>query len=159
MEIHRHLVESNGELPPLNLALALLCPLTVLAFSYKLGLNIERKIVISVTRTIVQLLLAGYVLLSFVFSLHSPFAVAAYLLMMSLIASLEVTSRQVRSYHGHFMDSLKAVLLGGGVIGAFGGVVVFHPSPWWNPHIIVPTCGMIIGNSISGPSVAVDRLV
>lgn len=60
-----------------------------------------------------------------------------YLGLMMLIAALEATSRQVRTYPGHFLDSLCAVLLGGGVIGAFGAVVVFNPMPWWEPHIMV----------------------
>jgi ABC-type iron transport system FetAB permease component len=48
-------------------------------------------------------------------------------------------------YLGHFFDSLCAVFLGGGLVGAFGAVVVFNPSPWWEPHVFVPTAGMIIG--------------
>eukprot|EP00597_Dinobryon_sp_UTEXLB2267_P004529 CAMPEP_0170060906 /NCGR_PEP_ID=MMETSP0019_2-20121128/2678_1 /TAXON_ID=98059 /ORGANISM="Dinobryon sp., Strain UTEXLB2267" /LENGTH=563 /DNA_ID=CAMNT_0010266613 /DNA_START=294 /DNA_END=1985 /DNA_ORIENTATION=+ len=78
---------------------------------------------------------------------------------MVLIAALEATARQVRTYNGHYYDSLVAVVVGGACVGAYGAVVVFHPIPWWEPHIMIPTCGMIIGNSISGPAVSVDRLL
>jgi putative ABC transport system permease protein len=142
-----------------RLFLALLCPISIVFLSWHLNLQISRKIVLSVSRTIIQLLLAGYVLLSFIFSMNSPVIILIYICMMMLIAALEATSRQIRTYPGHFYDSLCAVFLGGGCVGAFGAVVVFNPSPWWEPHVFVPTAGMIIGNSISGPSVAVDRLL
>lgn len=120
-----------------RLFLALLCPISIVFLSWHLNLDISRKIVISVLRTIVQLLLAGYVLLSFIFSMNSPVYVLLYLLLMMLIAAVEATSRQIRTYQGHFLDSLIAVFLGGGVIGAFGAIVVFSPDPWWQPNVMV----------------------
>ena len=44
-------------------------------------------------------------------------------------------------------------------MGAYASCVVFRPVPWWDPRVVVPTTGMILGNSISGPSVALDRLL
>ena len=111
--------------------------MSIVILSWHFKLEIARKIIISVSRTIIQLLLAGYVLLSFIFSMNSPIYVLMYLGLMMLIAALEATSRQMRTYPGHFLDSLCAVLLGGGLVGAFGAIVVFDPSPWWQPHIMV----------------------
>jgi hypothetical protein len=150
-------VEGSRQLSLVAMACALLCPILVIFVSYHLKLQIGRQIIISVARTIVQLLLAGFLLLGFIFSLHSPFAVFAYLLLMGLIAALEVTSRQTRTYKGHYLDSLLTVLAGGAGVGIFGTVCVFRPTPWWDPHVMVPTCGMIIGNSISAPAIAVER--
>ena len=137
MDVSRILEDysSDSAIPPIRLTLALLCPLFVVLFSAYYSLNLERQLVVSVIRTIVQLLLAGYILLGFIFSIKSPIAVIAYLVCMGLIASLEVTSRQVRTYNGHFTDSMLAVLAGGGVIGAYGSIVIFNPDPWWNPHV------------------------
>ena len=50
--------------------------------------------------------------------------------MMLLIAALEATARQVRTYNGHYFDSLMAVLSGGALVGAYGSIVVFNPDPW-----------------------------
>ena len=36
---------------------------------------------------------------------------------------------------------------------------IFRPSPWWDPRLVVPIAGMVLNNSISGPSVALDRLL
>lgn len=76
-------------------------------------------------------------LLSFIFSMNSPVLVIIYLVIMMLVAAVEATSRQARTYPGHFLDSLAAVILGGGVVGAFGAVVIFNPDPWWKPSIMV----------------------
>ena len=148
----------GGALSLTELCLALVGPLCVLWISYKLNLRISKRIVITLLRTIVQLLLAGYVLLAFIFSMHSAVYVLGYLFLMVVISSFEVISRQVRTYKGYLRDSFISVLIGGGGIGLYGSVLVFHTSPWWQPHIMVPTAGMLIGNSISGPSLAVDRL-
>lgn len=146
-------------IPPSHLLMALLCPLSVALVSYGLNLQLERKILIAVSRCCLQLFLAGYVLLGFIFSIRNPFAVLLYLFLMTLIAALEATSRTSKSYSGHFTDALLSVLTAGGIFGITCSVLVFAPNPWWEPQILVPTCGMIIGNSISGPSVAVDKFL
>lgn len=150
---------ASAEISIWRLLLALIPPLAVSVISYQLNLQIARKILISIIRTIVQLLLAGYVLLSFIFDMRSPFIVMGYLVLMIFIAALEATARQVRTYPGHFWHSTVAILASGGVMGLYGSVIVYHPSPWWEPHVVVPTAGMIIGNAISGPALAVDRLL
>jgi len=146
-------------LPALSLFLSICCPLAVVALSKHLKLELETKLLIGTARCVVQLLFAGGVLLGWVFRIRHPILVLAYLCLMCAIASLEVTSRQVRTYNGHFRDSLCCIFLSGGLIGIFGSIVVFNPSPWWEPSVFVPTVGMMIGNSISGPALAVDRLL
>ena len=150
---------ASAEISVWRMFLALIPPLIVIVISYHLKLQITRMIIISISRTIFQLLLAGYVLLSFIFDMHSPFVVMAYLLVMTVIAAMEATGRQLRTYPGHFWHSLLAIMASGGLIGMYGAVVVYHPTPWWEPHVMVPTAGMIIGNAISGPALAVDRLL
>lgn len=74
---------------------------------------------------------AGYLLLKAIFSMRNPIFVVLYLVVMVLIAALEATARQVRTYNGHYYDSLVAVVIGGACVGAYGAVVVFHPIPWY----------------------------
>jgi putative ABC transport system permease protein len=137
---------SSTPLGFLSLFLALLCPILVVVLSLHLQLNIAHKIIVSVIRTVVQLLLAGYLLLGFIFDIKNQFVVLCYLLMMIFIATIEVTSRTTRYYENQFRDAFISVFVGGGFVGLFGSVMVFHANPWWEPHIVVPTAGMIIGN-------------
>jgi putative ABC transport system permease protein len=99
------------------------------------------------------------VLLDFIFSLHNPFIVFGYLTIMVLIAALEATGRQVRTYQGHYVDCLISSAVGGGFVGIYGSAIIFHPNPWWSPAVLIPTSGMVIGFSVSGPAIAVERLL
>lgn len=152
-------MSEDTTLQPWRLGLALLAALSSVALSYHFQLNIEKQVLIALGRAILQLLLLGYVLLNFIFSMNSPIVVFVYISIMLLIAAVEVTNRQTRSYVGHYIDSVLACTIGGAMIGVYGTLVVFAPTPWWNPRVFIPTSGMIIGSSVSGPAVAVDRLL
>ena len=54
----------SGEIPPLRMCLALLGPVVVILLSIKLKLKIETKLLVSLCRSILQLLLAGNIPLS-----------------------------------------------------------------------------------------------
>lgn len=154
-----HHESSAKPIAPFRLALTLLGPLILILISRHLELGLERKVFLGIFRSSVQLLFLGFVLLGFIFSLHNPFVVFTYLTMMLLIAALEATGRQVRTYKGHYLDCLISSVVGGGFVGIYGSAVIFHPNPWWSPAVLIPTSGMIIGNSVSGPAVAVERLL
>lgn len=146
------------ELTLIQLFLALCAPIAMIVLSIYLKLDIGYKIFISIMRTIIQLLFAGCILLGFIFSIESQFLVVAYLFIMSMIAAQEVTTRQSRTYSGQYLDSLLSVLMGG-LVSMYGAIVVFKPIPWFNPHVLIPTAGMIIGGAMSGPALACDRLL
>lgn len=148
-----------AQLSYLQLLLALFSPIFVLLITIYLKLDLADKFVVSVIRSMAQLALTGAVLLEFIFSLQNLYFVLGYLMLMTLLAAIEVIARQGRTYKGHYIDSVLSILIGGGIVGTYGTLVVFIPEPWWNPRILVPTCGMIIGNAVSGPSLAVERLV
>lgn len=154
-----HSTSSARPIAPFRLVLTLLGPAILIALSRYLDLGLERKVFLGIFRSSVQLLFLGFVLLGFIFSLHNPFVVFGYLTIMVLIAALEATGRQVRTYKGHYVDCLISSAVGGGFVGLYGSAVIFHPHPWWSPAVLIPTSGMIIGNSVSGPAVAVERLL
>ena len=112
-----------------QLALALLAPALILLLSIYLKLEFATKIGISVTRSGIQLLFAGCILLSYIFAIKSSILVVGYLFAMALIASFEVISRRTLFYDYQYIDSLVAIILGGGVVGAYSTIVVFNPHP------------------------------
>lgn len=146
-------------LPWYRLVLSSAAPLLVIAISYHLNLGINKTLLVAVVRSAVQLMLAGYVILSFIFSIKSITLSLLYLFCTMIIAAIEVTARQTRTYVGHFRDAVISVMIGGGIVGLYGSTVVFSPTPWWKPDVMIPTAGMIIGNAVSGPAVSVERLL
>lgn len=79
--------DSSESLSLLDLFFAILCPLAVAAIDYQLDLGLTNKLLVGVVRSIVQLFFAGYVLLSYIFSMNSPLSVVGYLFCMIMIAS------------------------------------------------------------------------
>ena len=143
----------------IEILLAAAGPATVVCISYYLTLGLEFQLFKGMVRSATQLFMAGFVLLSFIFSQDSLIFTFGYLSMMALIACVEVTARQTRTYDKHFQDAFLTIILSGGLVGLYGSLIVFRPEPWYNPKIVVPTAGMLLGNSISGPSVSVGRLL
>ena len=133
-------------------------PFLIVCVSAWFTLGIEYQLLKGIVRSATQLFLAGFVLLSFIFSQNSPLVTFGYLSMMALIASVEVTARQIRTYSSHFRDAFITIVFSGGLVGLYGSLIVFVPEPWYNSKIVVPTAGMLLGNSISGPSISVGRL-
>jgi putative ABC transport system permease protein len=149
----------ESDISPLRLVFSTAGLLILLIVSCYLKLDIERKIFVGIIRSSAQLLFLGYFLLNILFSLRSLPLIFLYLFIMIALAALESVSRQQRTYEKHYWDAFRGCLLGGGTVGLYGTFVIFSPTPWWSPKVMIPTCGMIIGNSVSGPAVAVERLL
>jgi putative ABC transport system permease protein len=149
----------ESDISPLRLVFSTAGLLILLIVSSYLKLDIERKIFVGIIRSSAQLLFLGYFLLNILFSLRSLPLIFLYLFIMIALAALESVSRQQRTYERHYWDAFRGCLLGGGTVGLYGTFVIFSPTPWWSPKVMIPTCGMIIGNSVSGPAVAVERLL
>lgn len=143
----------------LHLFFAALCPISVILTSYAFKLNIEKKLLSVVIRCTGQVFVAGYVLLSFLFAIQNPLLVFTYLTIMASLAALEASCRVSKTYPCYYCDALITIVISGAIFGVLSSVLVFNPNPWWNPKIIITTCGVLIGNSISGPSVAVDKFL
>jgi putative ABC transport system permease protein len=108
-------------------------------------------------RMVAQLFGVGY-LLQLVFSIRSPLAVIAILLVMGCF-SLQVIGARIGHKMPHFYRVMgTALLIGcGGVTFVFCGLVV-RCSPWYDPRYLIPLAGMIIGNSMNSASLAAERL-
>jgi putative ABC transport system permease protein len=149
----------ESDISPLRLVFSTAGLLALLIVSCYLQLGIEKKIFVGILRSSAQLLFLGYFLLNILFSLRNPSLIFLYLFMMIALAALESVSRQHRTYKGHYWDAFRGCLLGGGTMGLYGTFVIFSSAPWWSPQIMIPTFGLIIGNSVSGPAVVVERLL
>lgn len=148
--------------PPIGtwrLLLSTLGPVCLLLLSAYYKVDLEKKILLGLVRSTIQLLFLGHVLLHVIFTMTSLPLILLYLLAMIAIAALESIGRQGRTYHGHYRDAFLACFFSGGGVGLYASIIVFHPNPWWKPEVLIPTSGMLIGNTVSGPAVAIERLL
>jgi len=122
-----------------------------------LRLGLEGRIVWAALRMVLQLSAAG-LLLKVVFELRQPVAVAALIFAMTLIAGRAAWSRSKYRYPGMFLDALIAMMLGSWTVGVFLLLIVVQATPWWLPQYAIPLLGMILGNSLDGVALGLDRM-
>jgi putative ABC transport system permease protein len=104
----------------------------------------------------VQLLLVGLVL-AWVFSLSDPFLVVGIGLVMSVLAAQAASQRPKRRYAGLFLDSLVSILFSSFALSGvlLGGILDVRP--WFLPQYAVPVLGMVLGNALTGVSLASSK--
>ncbi len=146
------------ELTTLDLALAACLVLVAGAVSMALRLGLEKRLAIASVRTVVQLLLVGYIL-KIVFRLDNPAAVGAAMLVMLIAASVNAVRRPSRTYTGAAAHAFATLVLCGlvttfTVTGAIIGV-----KPWFEPQYVIPVLGMVLGNGLTGISLCLDQLL
>ena len=129
------------------------------ALSLVLHLKLERQLAVATVRTVVQLILVGYVL-TFLFAVVSPFWTALAALIMVIFASREIVVRQKRRLLGFWTYGLGAgcTLLAAGTVTMFSLLTQLHPDPWYHPRYALPLLGMILGNTMTGVSLGLDVL-
>lgn len=150
---------STVVLTPVDLTLAALLLVVNGAISIAFGLRLERSLAIAGVRMVVQLAAVGFVL-KFVFAQTSPAWTALIALVMVLVAGFELVQRQDRRPKGWLAYGLgnATLLLVGGFATLYAVVVVVGPSPWYAPRYVLPILGMVLGNTLTSISLALQTL-
>ncbi|PIJ55320.1 iron export ABC transporter permease subunit FetB [Erwinia sp. OLMDLW33] len=126
-----------------SLALALVLVLIALLVSKKERLGLEKDIVWSVARAIVQLVIVGYVL-NYIFDLNNRWLTILMVLFICVNAALNAKKRSRAIDHG-FVISFIAITLGTTLTLAIlllSGAIEFMPMQ------VIPISGMIAGNAM-----------
>jgi len=146
-------------LTPLDLVLAATLLLALALFSIKMHLNLAGQIIVAGLRTTIQLLLIGFVLTSLFEHMHLGWLTAIGMIMF-LVAGREVMSRQSRRFSGLWGFSVGAVSM---FISSFSITiltltVIIGIDPWYDPQYAIPLLGMMLGNTMTGIALGMDRL-
>jgi putative ABC transport system permease protein len=133
------------------LALALL--------SARLQANVSRQLLIAAARTAIQLTLIGLVLKTLFANVHLAW-VTLMALFMLLVAGREVMARQKRRFRGWWGYALGTVsmFLSSFTVAVFALIVILGDTPWYTPQYAIPLLGMLLGNTMNGIAIAMDRL-
>jgi putative ABC transport system permease protein len=146
------------QLGPLQLGIAALLIVAAGVVSLILRLGVEKRLAVAAVRTVIQLGLLGLIL-ERVFAVRNPVLVVALLLLMTVFAAREAVGRSSRRYRGILADAWLTMaatcLTVGGVVTQF----VVGVDPWWEPQYVIPLLGMILGNSLTGISLCLDRFL
>lgn len=127
--------------------------------SMALGLQLERRLLIASVRTVVQLLLIGYVL-EWIFGQSRWDVIGVLIVVMTLIAGVSAVRRVPWRHPGIWIDSITGVMASSWMVTAVALTAVIRPDVWREhpAQYAVPLLGMILGNTLNGISLGLDRL-
>ncbi len=142
-----------------DLAIAALLVVLLALLSWRQRAGIGRQLVIAALRTAVQLTLIGLVLKT-LFANAGLGWVTLLALGMLLIAGREVMVRQERRFTGWWGYAVGTVsmFLSSFAVTVFALVVILGSDPWYAPQYAIPLLGMLLGNTMNGIAIAMDRL-
>ncbi len=150
----------NGvrDLSILQVALAYVFVLVVLAIVRVRGIRREKEILLSSIRMTLQLILVGY-LLVYIFKYPHPLITVGIIVLMEAFAVFTV----FRKFKGVLSTSLKKVValsISAGTLLCllYFLLVVVRIDPWYDPQYFIPIAGMLVGNSMTGISLGVKSL-
>ena len=146
-------------LTPLDLALASSLVLLLAGLSLRLKLGLEGRILVAAARMTVQLLLVGLILRTIFAHVHLAWVVLISLGMV-LAAGREVMARQQRRLRGWwgFGTGTGAMFVSSFTVTVFALGVLVGTDPWYAPQYAIPMLGMLLGNTMTGIALAMDRL-
>lgn len=147
------------ELSSVDLIIASMLVIGVGCLSWYMRLGLEKQLFFASLRTTLQLLLVGYVL-RFVFASAGPGLVIIIAVFMLFVAGREVMARQQRKMRGWFgwLMGTGALFVSSFTVTLFALIVLIGSHPWYAPQYAIPLLGMLIGNTMNGIALSMDRL-
>ena len=143
-----------------DLSLAAVLVIMLALLSWRMQLNVTQQIIIAAIRTTVQLLLIGLVLKT-IFTHVDILWVALICLVMLSVAGWEILSRQHRKLKGWwgFGVSTASLFVSSFFITILALITIIQADPWYHPQYAIPLLGMLLGNTMTGIALGMDRLV
>ena len=141
----------------LSLAAVLVLLLALTSRQYYPG--IASQLLIAAVRTVIQLTLIGLVLKAMFASVNLLWITLLSLVML-FIAGREVMARQHRRFAGRWGYGIGVVsmFISSFSVTLFALLIVVRNDPWYQPQYAIPLLGMLLGNTMNGIALALDRL-
>ena len=127
--------------------------------TWLMQLGVGKNLLIGLVRLCIQLTLLGYIL-DWVFALDALWAVLGIIIVMTLIAGYEISARQTTRKDQLYtiLTGLGAMSVGAWLTGAILLLFILKLEPVWSPQYAIPLIGMLLGNTMNGVALAIDRL-
>jgi len=141
-----------------QLALSFLFIILLILVSAIRKIGKQKLIIIASLRMTVQLVAAGY-LLTIVFENPSWYLTAATIMIMLFFAIINIFKRSINP----ISNKLKIIVAGSLILGSlftvlFFIIIIVRVFPWYSPQYFIPISGMIIGNSMTGILLGLNKM-
>jgi putative ABC transport system permease protein len=121
-------------------------------------LGLEWTLAIATVRTILQLLVVGFIL-EIVFGLDNPWAVLAVLAVMLTIAAVTARNRIGKKYPMVLPLVWGSIFVSTALTLGYTNLLIVQPAKWYEPQYLIPLAGIILGTAINGAAIAGERFV
>ncbi len=123
------------------------------------GIPREKEIIIASIRMTLQLILTGYILM-YLFEIRNPITTISVIGLMEAFAIYNIYKRVKINLSARMKKIIAFSMLTGTTSSLLYFIfVVIHISPWYDPRYFIPIAGMLVGNSMTGISLGVSRLI
>ncbi len=146
------------ELSMFDVGLAAFFVLVAGIVSIGLRLGLEKRLFIAACRTILQLIIIGYIL-KWVFAADHLIIIMGIVLVMVGTASHEAIRRAQRTIRGVQWQSFVTLTLSSLLTCFLVTRCIINVEPWFRPQYFIPLLGMILGNGLTGISLCLDHLL
>ncbi len=152
-------MEGIIEIGLMQLVIAYIFLVLLLFIVRRQGIGREKEILIASLRMTVQLVLVGYVLAFVLEANHFIYALLS-LVIMEFFAIANIFSRLDSQVPPHLKRVIVFSMLAGTSFSIlFFLLIVINLNPWYDARYFIPITGMVIGNSMTGITLGVDRLL
>ena len=142
-----------------DLSFAALLVVALALTSARIYPGLARQLLFAALRTAIQLTLIGLVLKALFANSHLLWVGLLSLLMLA-VAGREVMTRQHRRFAGRWGYGIGVVsmFISSFTVALFALIVLVGNEPWYQPQYAIPLLGMLLGNTMNGIALALDRL-
>jgi len=142
-----------------DLSIAALLVVLLAVLGLRLQLGVSRQLLIAAVRTTVQLLLVGYILKILFETVHLGYMTFIVTVML-LFAGREVMARQTNPYKGWwgFGMGTLSMFISTFTVTLLALTVIINNDPWYTPQYAIPLLGMMLGNTMTGIALGLERL-
>jgi putative ABC transport system permease protein len=140
--------------------LALVVGLTAISIGISLWeqLGLELGLAIATGRSILQLIVLGYIL-EFIFAINNVWAVLAILAIILTITAI-ITRNRISQKIPYLLPLVWVVIfISTGFTLLYTNFLIIQPQRWYEPRYIIPLAGILLGNAMNTAIIAGERLV
>lgn len=142
----------------LQLAISFIFIIILMVISAIRKIGKQKLILIASIRMTLQLVAAGY-LLTLVFENPSWYLTTITIIAMLFFAIINIFKRSINP----ISKKLKLIVAGSLIAGSvftisFFVIVIIRVTPWYSPQYFIPIAGMIIGNSMTGILLGLNKM-
>lgn len=149
----------NSTIPISNFQLAFSVILIFItgAISSFLKLGLLKSLIWGTIRTFIQLTLVGYAL-TYIFEINNLWLIIVIITLMCFIASRTSVKGTPNVPNYPVVLAFFSLLASTYLVGTIVTTLIISPDPWYSARIAIPIFGMILGNSMNGIALSLDRL-